>query len=339
MFSFRRRDLIAAFAALPLVSLARAAIGARAALVGRLAEIVAREYQDEASGTRMAEALRANLAAGAYTVDEAGDAFAARLTADLRAVVPDKHLAIMFGPDSAGANLSTDPVFQKKINYGVQTVSRLAGNVGLIELNFFPALSFGEAVTGRYASAMTLVKDTRALIVDIRKHMGGEPACVAYFASYFFDRTPFLINEIRYRNKASEAYRTTAEPAGPKYGERRPVFLLASADSFSGAEEFAYDLQVANRAMIVGEVTGGGANPNEAFDLGDGFLALVPNGRAVNPVTGTNWEGVGVKPDIAMPAAEALKPAQKLALEAALGLATDAAERDSIESALKELAG
>jgi len=234
---------------------------------------------------------------------------------------------------------AVDAVFAVKVNYGVQAVRRLAGNVGLIELNFFPARKFGEPLLDRYAAAMTLVRDTRALIVDVREHMGGDPATVAYVASYFFERPSFVVNRIRYRPERIEEYATTAAPRGGRYGERRPVFVLTSANTFSGGEELAYDLQATRRARIVGEVTGGGANPNEAFDLGGGFVAYVPNGAAINPITRTNWEGAGVAPDVRVDAAKAQASAQRLALEAALAQATDDAERASIREALVAMKG
>jgi hypothetical protein len=334
-----RRFVLAALAAIPLAMTANPVRAGtlRTAVVATLMKKIRAEYQDAASGDRLAAALAGKLANGAYDTPESDEAFALRLTADLRAIIDDKHMAIMSGLPPGGADPSSDPVFQRKINYGVQDVRRLPGNVGLIELNFFPSPAFGRRLTGRYAAAMALVSETRALIVDIRAHNGGEPACVAYFASYFFDRPAFLLNEIVYRRKPRGRFFTTANPQGPRYGERRPVFIATSKDAFSGAEEFAYDLQTLKRATVVGEVTGGGANPNDGFDLGGGFTALIPDGRAVNPVTHTNWEGVGVKPDVAVAADKAVDVAHRLALQAALVAATADAEKASIRQALESL--
>ena len=345
-FGTSRRGFIGAAAALTLAPAAAGAgvatprtVEARRDKVWRLAALVREHYQDEEAATRLANALVRQLDAGAYDDASLPDAeFAARLTRDLRNVVDDKHMAVMSGMAGRQPNLTTDAGFALKINYGVQAVRRLPGNVGLIEINFFPSLGFRDALLDRYAAAMTLVRDTRALIVDVREHMGGEPETVAYFVSYFYDRAPFVVNRIRYRPSRVDAFSTTAAPRGGRYGERRPLYVLVSAQTFSGAEEFAYDLQATKRASIVGEVTGGGANPNEAFDLRDGFFAYVPNGAAVNPVTGTNWEGVGVQPDVSMPAARALEASQRLALDAALAQAIDDAERRSIREALEALA-
>ena len=337
-----RRAFLGATAALACVP-GRAfgqSAGKRRDVVAKLVDDVRRNYQDEAAAARLAAALQRGLDAGAYDDDATSEAaFAERLTRDLRAVVDDRHMAVMSGMVGKEPDITVDPAFALKLNYGVQSVRRLAGNVGLIELNFFPSPTFGDALFDRYAAAMTLVRDTRALIVDVREHMGGDPATVAYFASYFFDRAPFVINRIRYRAARVAAFATTATPRGIRYGERRPLLVLTSPRTFSGAEELAYDLQATRRARVVGEVTGGGANPNEAFDLGGGFVAYIPNGAAVNPVTGSNWEGVGVKPDVVVAAAKALVPTQRLALEAALDLAREDDERRSIREALDALTG
>jgi hypothetical protein len=333
----RRSVLGLAVATLVPTAVRAADASQRREVARRLAEIVRREYQDPARGEAMAAALEARLAGGAYDAEMGDAAFASALTAHLQAAAPDRHLAVMANVGSAMPELSADPVFSVRQNYGVQAVRRLGGNVGLIELNFAPGMRFSDAILDRYAAAMALVRDTRALLVDLRRHMGGEPETVAYFVSYFFDRAPFVVNRIRHRNKPTVDYRTVALPRGPKYGERRPVFVLTSADTFSGGEELAYDLQATGRARIVGDRTGGGANPNEAFDIGRGFGALIPVGAAVNPVTGGNWEGIGVKPDVEVEAAKALDSAWRLALEAALAQATSDDDRSSIAQALSAL--
>ena len=308
----------------------------RALIVRRLADVVRRNYQDETAARRLGDAIAANLEARAYADTSMSDAaFADRLTHDLRAVVDDKHMAVMSGMSGKEPDITVDPVFALRQNYGVQEVRRLGGNVGLIELNFCPSFKVGEAVVDRYAAAMALVRDTRALVLDLRRHIGGEPQTVAYFLSYFFDRPAFVVNRIRYRPARVAEFSTTPAPRGTRYGERRPLFVLTSRDTFSAAEEIAYDLQAMKRARIVGEVTGGGANPNEAFDLGDGFVAYMPNGAAMNPVTGTNWEGLGVQPDVNLAAAKALDVAHRLALQAALEQATSESDRQSLQDALK----
>ncbi|HEY2628912.1 MAG TPA: S41 family peptidase [Usitatibacter sp.] len=310
--------------------------GKRAAIVHRLAKALRENYHDEAAAGRLADAVLHNLDARAYDDASMPDqAFADRLTVDLRAIVDDKHMAVMSGMSGKEPDINIDPVFALRQNYGVQEVRRLSGNVGLIELNYSPSLKLGDPLLQRYAAAMALVADTRALILDLRRHFGGDPPTIAYFLSYFFDRPAFVVNRIRYRPARLAEFSTTAHPRGKRYGEQRPLFVLTAPETFSGGEEIAYDLQATQRARVVGEVTGGGANPNEAFELGDGFVAYVPNGAARNPITGTNWERTGLQPDVKVAAAKALDVALRLALEAVLEQATDEAERQSIRDALK----
>lgn len=93
---------------------------------------------------------------------------------------------------------------------------------------------------------------------------------------------------------------------GRRFGGGKPVAVLTSARTFSGAEEFAYDLQALKRATVVGETTGGGAHPVRGRRVDAHFVVMLPWRRAVNPVTKTNWEGVGVTPDVKTSADAAL---------------------------------
>src|SRR5262249_22574655 len=111
----------------------------------------------------------------------------------------------------------------------------------------------------------------------------------------------------------------------------KPVYVLTSARTFSGAEEFAYNLQSRKRATIVGETTGGGAHPGGVRPINDHFAMFVPTGRAINPVTGTNWEGTGVKPDVAVRADEALETAHALAVKTVLAGTKDEEARRLIQ--------
>jgi hypothetical protein len=121
------------------------------------------------------------------------------------------------------------------------------------------------------------------------------------------------------------------------YGAHKPVFVLASPGTFSGGEELTYDLQVFKRALVVGEVTGGGANPGGPVPLGHQFFVNMPGAQAVNPVTGTSWEGVGVKPDIQVPAAAALSRAHALAIDRLITEASDPLGRSMLKAVAMKL--
>jgi tetratricopeptide (TPR) repeat protein len=163
---------------------------------------------------------------------------------------------------------------------------------------------------------MSFLSDCDALVVDIRANGGGSAQMVQLLCSYFFAERTHL-NSIHSRGDAHvKEFWTLDELASPRLADV-PVFVLTSGFTFSAAEEFAYNLKSRGRAVIVGETTGGGAHPGETVPLGERFHAFVATERSVNPVTGTNWEGTGVAPDVACPAAEARERALVLAREAA----------------------
>jgi C-terminal processing protease CtpA/Prc len=168
------------------------------------------------------------------------------------------------------------------------------------------------------------------VIVDLRRNGGGEPSSVAHLLSHFFAPGDVRhLNDIYTRpTDATQQYWTN--PSVPvRY--TGPVYVLTSKRTFSGGEEAAYDFQTQKRATLVGETTGGGANPGDFIAIAEGFGAFIPTGRAINPVTGTNWEHVGVKPDVAVPAADALRTAHAAALREALEKKQDKAERAELQ--------
>lgn len=186
--------------------------------------------------------------------------------------------------------------------------------MGLLKIKplIFPAPVAGDS----YAAAMTLLADTHALIVDLRECLGGEPAMVAVFLSYLFGDEPVELSGVfeRKTDRVRQSW-TTPHVAGTRYGRAKPVYVLTSATTFSGGEAAAYDLKHTGRATLIGETTGGGANPREAFRISAHLEATIPVGAAVSPVTGGNWEATGVEPDIATTAVQALETAHRLALE------------------------
>jgi hypothetical protein len=209
-------------------------------------------------------------------------------------------------------------------NYGFETVERLDGNIGYMRLSSFAgfdrALSGDKTPEARRTgeAALRLVANTDAVIFDLRRCGGGSPDMVDLLLSAYFGDQPVLLNRFYMR----EGDKTTDFTTLPDYaGPRRPdvpVYVLVSSDTASAAEEFAYDIQTRKRGLVVGDTTAGGANPGDRFDAGDGFEIFISTGAAINPITNTNWEGIGVKPDVEVSAAEALGKAHALALQAVL---------------------
>ena len=273
--------------------------------------------------------------------------FAEKLTADLQSVSHDKHLRVLYSsqkfPVRGEENKPTAEEIQrnalslKRINYGFERVERFQGNIGYIDLRGF---TDAEAGAETVKSAMSFIANTDALIFDLRQNGGGEPAMVALVCSYLFGEQPIHLNDLFWREgNRTEEFWTDPKGISPKYGDK-DVYILTGSRTFSGAEEFSYNLKVLKRATIVGETTGGGANPGEVFRLTEHFGAFIPTGRAVNPLTKTNWEGTGVEPDVKVPKEIALKTAYLLALNKFLEKADDentkAAIRRLIDRTQKE---
>jgi C-terminal processing protease CtpA/Prc len=266
----------------------------------------------------MAADVRARLARGEYDAVTDGTTYARLLTEHFRGVSKDRHLRVEYSA-SGTANrrlvASPDPDSRQsrradmlRRNCGFVKVELLPGNVGYVKLNFF---GDPEVCASTATAAMSFIAHADALIIDLRDNGGGTPAMVAYVSSYLFDQRTHL-NDIweRRANRTDEFW--TRDVPGPKFGGQRPVFVLTSSRTFSGAEEFSYNLKNLERATIVGERTGGGAHPVRGHDLGDSFTIGVPFARAINPITKTNWEGTGVTPDVDVPAADALEVARKM---------------------------
>jgi hypothetical protein len=278
----------------------------RQTVVGAIAKAMRDEYVEPDVGARAADRVERALAAGAYDGLQPA-AFAARLTADLSDVAHDKHLRVTAPGSGPPPGIPPGP---PPINdSGVARADRLAGGIGYIEIIGFPPPADFKAALDR---AMAALADSRSLIVDMRRNGGGSPEGVAYLVSYFVDgKTPVHVMDLLWRKPGTADYRTdqTFTTSTPTTFAGKPVYVLTSERTFSGGEEFCYDMQAMKLAVLVGETTGGGANPGGGRPLGAGMTMFLPGGKARSPITGTNWEGVGVKPDIAVASGSALKVA------------------------------
>ena len=218
----------------------------------------------------------------------------------------------------------------EQVAYGVFKVERLPGNIGYLDLRSFEDAHLAGPA---YSAALSLLQGTRALILDLRRNGGGQPESVAFLMSHFFaPGDERHLNDIYTRNKNQTRSYWTSGLAQVRY--TRPVYVLTSALTFSGGEECAYDFQTQKRATLIGDTTGGGANPGTVFSLGHGLIAFIPTGRAINPITRTNWEHVGVKPDIAVPAEQALQVAYADALKKRVAEAKSDRERAQLGALL-----
>ena len=273
---------------------------ARKEVVAKLTEALRDRYIFPDVGERAAARISTALTAGEY--DGLGDqtAFTQRLDADVQSIAKDKHLNIFSAsgaPPSGGPDM---PISEE----GVARADKLAGGIGYIEVVGFPPTEAFKPVLDR---AMSALKGSRGLIIDVRRNGGGSPESVAYFASYLVEPGRLLTTIISRTPETREFTRQTfSSTATPISFAEVPVYVLTSKDTFSGGEDFAYTAQAFKRGTIIGEVTGGGANPTGPVDLGHGVIAHIPFGRSENPITKANWEGRGVRPDLAVAASDGL---------------------------------
>ena len=299
------------------------------------------------TAAKIERSVRERLGRGEYDKLTSAKQFAEKLTADVQEVSRDKHLRVHYShrpiPERAAGQREPSPEeraeFRRemtRINYGFQKVERLPGNIGYVEFRGFLDPEGGAETV---AAVFNFLANTDAIIFDLRQNGGGDPKMVALICSYLFGAEPVHLNDLRWRDGKTERveeFWTLKEVAGRRY-TGKDVYVLTSGRTFSGAEEFSYNLKNLKRATLVGETTGGGANPGGGNRLSAHFGAFIPTGRAVSPVTRTNWEGTGVEPDVKVPADQALRTAQVLALKKAVERTTDEGLKRALQREIETL--
>ncbi len=316
--------------------------GARREVVASLAAALRDHFAFPEKGAAAAARIEALERGGAFAADDA-----AELTAELMRlagpIVDDRHFRIRYvGPEVTAQFREGPPppeevaAFQEEVRLRGHEIPRaewLPGNVGYLKVTMlFPP----DAVGAKLDAAMRFLADTDALIIDVRGTPGGSPEGVANLVGYLVGERTRLLDVIDPRGISSRSFHAEPKPGAPSFAGK-PVFVLIDGDTGSGAEELAYDLQAMKRATLVGETTYGAANPGGFRPLAHGFAAFIPMQRVANAVTGTNWEGVGVKPDIAASSVDALRTAHRAALEAVIA-GSDGLRRELAQQALAEAA-
>ncbi len=268
----------------------------------------------------MATAARQHMYEGVYDMLTDGTTFAHMLTEHLQAVSHDLHLEVFYSerelPTREVEKQENLKLYEMQ-HFGFYKIERLAGNIGYLDVRAL----YAPAIAGDVAcAAMNFMADTYALIIDLRQNHGGSPEMIALLCSYLLPAQLVHLNTIYWRaTDSTSQFWTLPYIPGKRYLEK-PVYVLTSGETFSGAEEFAYNLKNLKRATLIGETTRGGAHPGRIHRLDTHFTVYIPNGRSINPITATNWEGCGVTPDTAVPRDEALSTAHQLACQYMLTL-------------------
>lgn len=289
-----------------------------AAVVESIAGLVAEHYVFPEVAGQLADLLRHRNATGSYPAATAEE-LAAAITTDLRSVNGDLHLGLKYHaqpvpPEMGAATLTAVRREFDESLHGTPRVELLRDGVAVLEIapKMFPLPWVAEQLT----AALSLVAPARALILDLRRNTGGDPDTVAFVCGYLLDGRTHINTMLSRQGEVAEQSWTPPFVPGARFGATKPLYVLTSAKTFSGGEELAYDLQQLGRARIVGETTRGGAHPREGWTVHPHLELTVPVARGVNPVSGTNWEGTGVRPDVPCEAEAALDRALTLALAA-----------------------
>ncbi|MDX6332948.1 MAG: hypothetical protein QOG05_288 [Streptosporangiaceae bacterium] len=311
-----------------------------------LAGLVAERYVFPGLAAEISQLLDSRLGDGRYAAVPDEESLARAVTVDLQSLNGDKHLRLLHsaaelperGDNAAELAAMTD--YADRTAGGIARADRLDGNVGYLDLRplLFPPLVAGEAV----AAAMTLIAPTDALLIDLRRCLGGSPDTVAMLCSYLFGAEPVHLIDVIGRPGADGTAQvrqswTMPFTPGRRFGPDKPVFVLTSGTTFSGGEELSYDLQQLGRATVVGERTRGGAHPTERFRIRPHLQAAIPVARALSPASGGNWEGAGVHPDVEVPAGEAVGAAYQRALAHVVTLGDDGARAETAAEARRAL--
>jgi hypothetical protein len=294
---------------------------------------------------KMEQSLRERMQKKEYDQVTSARQLASTLTDHLQAVSRDKHLRVFYSAQPIrrpGERQEPTPEEReryeasvRRMNAGFEKIERLAGNVGYLDLRGFVDARMGAETA---TAAMNLLANADALIVDLRRNGGGDPAMVALITSYLFGAEPVHLNDLYWREgNTTHQWWTLPYVPGRRFGDKKPVYVLTSKRTFSAAEEFTYNLKNLKRATIVGETTGGGAHPGGMRKVHDHFGMFVPSGRAINPISKTNWEGTGVTPDVDVPADHALKVAHLDALKRLIETASDEQWKNNLKQAMSNV--
>ncbi len=292
----------------------------KTAVVSAVLDHLRKEYVDPEVGQAAADALEQLAHAGHFKAVKGPKTFATKLSSELQRLTGDGHLNVEFSAkplnlegakaDESFSAREMEKYYGAGVNYGVHRIEHLEGNVGYLDLRVFAPIEMGgPSVT----SAMTVLAPTSAMIIDLRKNGGGIGDMADLVASYLFDeqRQPLTGTYDRPSDTLTQRFTQPMVP-GRRFGPEKPVYVLISKRTFSAAEALAYNLQALGRATIIGETSGGGAHPFEYKPIHKHFVLWSVTAKSINPITQSNWQGVGVKPDLEVPANEALERALAL---------------------------
>ncbi len=310
----------------------------RQEVVDSLSKALLNNYIFPDTAERMGAFIENRLRGGSYDKISGRPAFAQVLTEDIRSVYNDAHISVSYDPQMQKnlADTTTANAAEKrrqnlaeyaKENFGFKKLEVLNGNIGYVLFDRF--YGFNDSAKQVVNTAFSFLKNTNALIIDLRGNGGGSPDMEKYILSFLVPPGTQLSSVYERRIHQTETA-FTYQPSIAVSFVGKPVYILVNRRSFSAAEAFCYDLQSMHRAIIIGETTGGGAHQVGPISISNGFIGLIPFARTISPVTGTNWEAVGVRPDVQISADSSLDAAVLLYYNYQLSNSKDSAEIKTI---------
>ena len=311
------------------------------AIAVEVAKVFETKYIRPEEGKEIADFIRGNAARGAYDGLRNCRDLAGRLHEDARSVNGDRHIAVHCSPERI-ANQRTPELKKEQArearlrarmdNHGFREVHVLPGNIGYLKMNRFDGTREAFATA---TAAMQFLASTYAVIIDLRWNPGGDSRMVQVLSSYFLGDEPEILDVFHFResNRIEQLWSLPYVPG--RTLEDVDLYILTSGFTFSAAEGLAYDLQALKRATVVGENTMGGGHAIDTVTIKDKLLVNVPHAVSINPVTGKNFQGVGVKPDVEAGCENALQAAHTLALKKRIAGETSQSVKAALQWALE----
>jgi C-terminal processing protease CtpA/Prc len=313
-------------------------------VVNQVGKLLTSNYIFPETAKKMEDHLNTQLKEGKYEKIDNKEDFARALTNDLRKISKDRHIRVTYDPAAVkrirASNSKSKEEREKEQkaqiererqrNFGFRRLEIMEGNIGYLDLTGFSGL---DQAAETIIAAMNFLANSNAVIIDLRDNGGGSPFTIQIISSYFLEEYTYL-NSFKWRGEdIIKQFWTLRYVPGKKMYDT-DLYILTSSRTFSAAEEFTYNLKNLKRATIVGETTGGGAHPGGSRIVNDDFLVWVPSGRAINPITKTNWEGKGIEPHISVPRNKALDKAHYTALEKLIENTEDEGKKQRLQWAL-----
>ena len=172
----------------------------------------------------------------------------------------------------------------------ISSVRRTEDGLAIVAVDSMPSFA---ATRSFVQAAVALADGARGVVLDLRRNGGGDPETVAMIVGWLCG--PDLdLSSVVYRDRV----RHWTTPEGPTLPADVPVVILVSDRTYSSGEALAYHLQVRGRGRVIGQRTPGAADHVTPVNVTPEVRAILPEAYAVDAVTGSNWEGTGVRPDV-----------------------------------------